>query len=164
MAALAGGGIAAFLTYMFAPKSWNKFTREITKAARSGWNQIETYADDIGDEAETLYNEAGTEAQTLYTEARPEAQKLYNEAGTEAQKIYGDAKTEAGAIGSAAQKDINSFNSAAQKDYSAAQTAVAGFQKDAQDEKARLAAGFDAGKKAYDASGNSSQKTAGKAN
>lgn len=68
-ATLAGGGIAALLTYFFAPKSWNKFTREISDAAHKGWNQVEKSAALIAEEAQALYGEAKTEAGVIYDAA-----------------------------------------------------------------------------------------------
>lgn len=118
-ATLAGSGIAALLTYWFAPKSWNKFTREIKNAASKGWNQIEESAEWVGDGAQTLYKEA---------------------------------KTEAGVIYDAAGKAMNS-----------AEAAVAGIPQDLRDEKTRVDAAFEAGKKAYNGDGASQKAAAAKA-
>ncbi len=82
-AALAGGGIAALLTYYFAPKSWSKFTREITGAARKGWNQIEKSAEWVGEEAQTFYGKAKSEAGVIYDAA---AQKTSGAETVEAEK------------------------------------------------------------------------------
>lgn len=128
-ATLASGGIAALMTYWFAPKSWNKFTRTVKNAASDGWNQIQNSAEWVGAEAESLYNQAGKQAQTLYKAA----------------------ETEAGVIYDAAGKAMNS-----------AEAAIAGIPKDLQEEKRRVDASFEAGRKAYNTDGgdSASQKAA----